>query len=103
MTTWGGYVPSVSDIYRAFVGVMVAPHLVASRPNISWSPPTQGIIKINVDESFSGESLASGIRGVFKDHNESILLQFAKQFGADLAIHAEILAIRNGMLIVTAS
>lgn len=60
-------------------------------------------IKINVDDSFSYSILVSGIGGVFGDHLGLILLQFAKQVKAELVIHAEILAIMEGMLIAAAS
>lgn len=78
----GGSVPSVSYIYRSPACVLLAPQFMVFQPNISWAPPTQGIIKINIDRSFSSSSLASGIGGVFRNHRDSVLLQFAKKVEA---------------------
>lgn len=102
-TAWGGSIPSVSDIYRSPMVVLFAPQLMVFRPNISWTSPPQGIIKINVDGSFSKSYLASGTGGVFRNHHSFVLLQFAKKVQAYSTIHTKVLAIKEGMLVTTAS
>lgn len=80
---------------------MLPSHTCAVRPNILWSLPSLNFIKINVDWSFS--SSASGIGGVFRDHQGAFLLYFVKSVDMDYANYAEVLAIREGLLVVAAS
>lgn len=56
-----------------------------------------------MDASFNPLLGASRIGGVFRDHFGSFLMHFAKQVEANSAIHAEVLAIREGMLVATTS
>lgn len=79
----------------------LAPHQAAVRPNVSWMAPDHHCIKINVDDSFS--SASNGIGGAFKDHFETFLLHFSKQVEADSAVHIEVFAIREALLIATTS
>lgn len=102
-TAWGEYIHSVSDVSRSPSEVVISPLRLNYRPNVSWVPPYYNTIKINVDDSFQPLSGASGIGGVLRDHIGSFLLHFAKQVEADSAIHAEVLAIKEGMLVAAAS
>lgn len=79
--------------------MLLTPHHSGSRPFVSWTPPDHDSIKVNVDGSYSPSS--SGIGGVFRDHRAS-LLHFSKQVEAISAIHTEVLAIREGILIAAA-
>lgn len=42
-----------------------------------------------------------GIWGIFKDSEGRVFLQFGKAIGAELAIHAEVLVLREGLLVAT--
>lgn len=54
-----------------------------------------------MNDSFS--STSNEIGGVFRDRLRTILLHFAKQLEAESAVHAKVLAIRDGLLIAVAS
>lgn len=69
---------------------------------MSWTPPSPNRIKINVDGSFSSTTGARGIGGVFRDYSGTVLLHFAKQVKVNSAIYAEVLAIKEGILIAAA-
>lgn len=83
--------------------MVIALHRLSVRPNVSWVPPDHNTIKVNVGGSSYPFSGASEIGRVLKDHCGSFQMHFAKQVEADLAIEAEVLAIREGMLVATAS
>lgn len=66
-------------------------------------PPSPNRIKIYVNSSFSSTAGVSSIRGIFRDHLGSVLLQFAKHIEVISSVHAKILAIREDILIAVAS
>lgn len=78
----------MSDICHSPDGVVFPSHIRVVWPNISWSRPGHDSIKINVDDSFSSSFMVSGIRGVFRDHQGTFLLHFAKKVDVESAIHA---------------
>lgn len=96
---WGGNVPSVSNIFRASSFVAPVITFPIPRPNVAWRPPSQDIIKVNVDSSFSVESGSSRIDSVLRDHFGNIILYFGKYVSVESVVHVEILAIREGLLI----
>lgn len=71
------------------------------RPNIVWVSTPQGIIKINIDGSFSFNRNCSGIWDTFWDNEGTILLHFEKHITTDLAILTEVLAIRKKRILIT--
>lgn len=100
---WGAYVPSMTDIFQSPAKVELHQHKKASRPNVSWFSPSQSMIKINVDGSFSFRNGSSGIGGVFKDSFGTFILHLENKMDVNSTIHAEILAIRERLLITVAS
>lgn len=62
----------------------------------------QGIIKVNEDDSFSVEFNRGGIDEIFGDHDDRILL-LSKQISIDLAIHIELLAVHEVLLVAVTS
>lgn len=68
----------MSDACRALAEVVISPYIKPALPIVSWTPLGESTIKINVDGSFSPMFRASGIGGVFKDHQGSFLVYFAK-------------------------
>lgn len=69
----------------------------------SWMPPSTGSIKINADGSFLVDTRRSGIGGIFRNHLGHTVLLFCKEILADSVVHSEILAIREDLLLPTAS
>lgn len=69
--------------------------------SVSWTAPTLGIIKVNIDGSFKSDKVRIG--SIFRDHEDKPLLYFAKHVLVDLVIHVEILAVREGLHVVAAS
>lgn len=99
---WVKRIPFVSDVCRFPTCVILTSQNVVAHSSISWTPPGENIIKINVDGFFLSFGV-SGIEGVFKDHLGAVLLHFVKQANADSTIYTEILATREGLLIAGAS
>lgn len=54
-------------------------------------------IKVNVDDSFVRGSSCGGIGFVLRDSKGNVLLQFDREVCVDLVVHAELLAIREGI------
>lgn len=66
-------------------------------------PPSLCTIKINVGRSLSSEANRNGIGEVFRDHSRNIILHVCKHISTNLAILTEVIAIREDLLITTAS
>lgn len=66
-------------------------------------PPASGQIKINVDESFFGNSGRKSIDGVFRDSEGKVCLQFGKKVHVNSAIYREILAFGEWILVAMVS
>lgn len=58
-------IPFVSDVCRSPTSVVLAPQNVVARLIVSWTPPIENTIKINVDDSFSSVGVG-GIGRCFK-------------------------------------
>ena len=61
----------------------------------SWSPPVGANLKFNVDESARGKPGPTGIGGVLRNSEGSILCQFSIAIGIQDLITTEILAIQK--------
>lgn len=94
---------SIVDISRCLGYVSTPPQHMSPSFHISWSLPPFGTIKVNINGSFNGSNGQSGIGRIFRDDLGTSLLHFGKQIVADLTNHAEILAIKEELLIVVAS
>lgn len=68
-----------------------------------WVPLVLGVIKINIDGSYSVEFNRSGIGGVSHDYFGNITLHFNKDILMDSAIMIEVMAIKEGLFIAAAS
>lgn len=58
---------------------------------------------MNVDGSFLGSSGRWGVRGLIRDSKGNILIQFRKEVNMDLVVHAEVLALNEGLIVAVAS
>ncbi|XVF73337.1 hypothetical protein PTKIN_Ptkin12aG0193300 [Pterospermum kingtungense] len=74
-----------------------------ARPQLSWSPPPEDSIKINVDGSSLGKPGHAGIGGVLRDHTGAELCCFSKYAGVVDSNIAELLAIREAVEVFLAS
>lgn len=61
----------------------------------------QGSIKVHVDGFYRARCNWSGIGGIFRNYEGNILIQFSKHIHIESAIHAELLAVCEGLLTVT--
>lgn len=59
--------------------------------------------KVNTNGSFNSTRGLSGIGGIFCNDQSNLLLYFGKNIMGQLAIHAQILALKEGFLIIDAS
>ncbi|XP_070013472.1 uncharacterized protein [Nicotiana sylvestris] len=66
---------------------------------ISWNKPTNGMIKLNCDGDFSSNNRISGLGGVFRNNKEDWLVGYHKSSQAISPIHAELLALLEGLKI----
>lgn len=95
--------PNLAYISRCPDNVTSPPASVSSHHYISWILPYVGTINVNTNGSFINGFTHGGIGGFFQDNQRNPLLHFEKHGGIDSVIHTEILAIRDGLLIVVAS
>lgn len=56
-----------------------------------------------MDKLFFGGSSRSGIGSIFRNSGWRVLAQFRKEVVVDLVVHADVLALREGLLAVVAS
>lgn len=59
-----------------------------------------GSIKVNIERSSLGR-LGKG--SVFRNLKGGVLLQFGREISVNLTVHAEVLALRKGLLVATVS
>ncbi|PNX73497.1 ribonuclease H [Trifolium pratense] len=69
---------------------------------ITWTPPIEGTIKVNVDGSSFNNPGRSGFGGVLRDSNGNWLLGFSGFIGISTSLCAELHAILNGLKIAQA-
>ncbi|CAL8137223.1 unnamed protein product [Prunus armeniaca] len=72
-----------------------SPVLVAQPPQF-WSPPANGVVKINVDASWKPELHLAGIGVVLRDSSGAFPVGLACSVEAECTIEAETLAIMEG-------
>lgn len=68
-----------------------------------WTPPAVGVIKVNIDDFFLGDSGREGIGRMFRGPYGRVFLQFEREVNMDSAVHGEVLALRKGFFVVAAS
>lgn len=68
-----------------------------------WTTPSTTHIKVNVDDFFLSASSKRGIGGILNDLEGMILLQLGREVRTDSEVHAELLAICEGLLVDAAS
>lgn len=76
---WDSASPIVTNICWLLGEISLPIHLPLMYPNIIRTPPTQVIIKVNLDGSFYIELSRKDISGIFRDQYVRVLLQFSKQ------------------------
>ncbi|KAE8660280.1 Villin-4 [Hibiscus syriacus] len=64
---------------------------------VSWSPPPNGFIKLNVDAAVSGDWRKSGVGGILRLEDGSVKGSFLEAAGPGPPLLVEILAIKNGL------
>ncbi|XVF77973.1 hypothetical protein PTKIN_Ptkin14bG0090800 [Pterospermum kingtungense] len=68
-----------------------------------WIPPSEGMVKFNVDGSSFGKPGPAGIGGVLRNHKGNELMSFSKHIGMEDSNVAEIMAIREALVLFLAS
>lgn len=58
---------------------------------------------MNLDGFYLGVLGRCGIEGVFRDSKDMVLLQFGEEVWVDLVVHAEDMALWEGLLVAVAS
>ncbi|GMI85901.1 hypothetical protein like AT5G42905 [Hibiscus trionum] len=64
---------------------------------IGWLPPPEGFLKLNVDGAVRLEDSSSGIGGVLRDKDGTILFQFSRGCGQIPVAMAEFMAVKEGI------
>lgn len=96
----GEQVVLMADIIRSLGRIEVSKRSETLKRQWVWKPLTLGFIKINVDDYFLGVFEQRWYRGIFRNSEGDVLLQFCKEVYVDLAIYAEVLPLREGLLVV---
>lgn len=99
----GDHVPSLGDMICNSGNIEVPRRTRKIREHWVWKPLVYWKIKVNVNGCFLGGLGKVGIRGVFRDSEGRVLLQFCKEVIVDLAVEAEVLALREGLLVAVTS
>ncbi|XVF79235.1 hypothetical protein PTKIN_Ptkin14bG0204400 [Pterospermum kingtungense] len=73
------------------------------RPITSWSCPPLGYVKFNVDGASLGKPGQEGIGGILCDHQGRVLIRFSKSIGLADSNLAELLAIREALIVFSSS
>ncbi|KAK8480387.1 hypothetical protein V6N12_031450 [Hibiscus sabdariffa] len=68
-----------------------------------WGPPSVGSVEFNTDGAVKGCYGPAGIGGVLRDHNSRILMIFSKHIRMSDPVSAEILAIKEALVLFTKS
>lgn len=93
----------MANLIRNSGNIEVSKKYKKRKTHCVWTPLVFGQIKINVDDSFLGNSNRWGIKGVFRDLKGNVILQFGKEVSVQLAIHTELIDFREESLVVAAS
>ncbi|KAF7815070.1 Ribonuclease H protein [Senna tora] len=64
---------------------------------VKWKAPTPGTFKINVDGSSRGNPGKSGVGGLIRDSNGTMMVGFSVSFGFNDILYAELFAIKYGL------
>ncbi|XVF84598.1 hypothetical protein PTKIN_Ptkin17bG0050200 [Pterospermum kingtungense] len=73
------------------------------RDPFSWDPPPLGYFKFNFDGATFGQPGQVGVGGVLRDHDESIKMCFSNSIGVADSNLAELMAIREALLLFVQS
>ncbi|XVF39326.1 hypothetical protein PTKIN_Ptkin01aG0025500 [Pterospermum kingtungense] len=84
-------------------GISIPSSEKALRDPSSWDPPPLGYFKFNVDGATLGQPGPTGVGGVLRDHDESVKMCFSKSIGVPDSNLAEIMAIREALLLFVQS
>lgn len=68
-----------------------------------WTPPVLGCLKVNANGFFMERSGRGGVGGLIRESEKNILIQFCKEVRVDSTLHAEVLALSEGLIVVEAS
>lgn len=98
----GDQVPSVENIIQSGCVEVCRKQQNKKR---CWvrTPLAPCFIEVNINGSFLVGSGRGGIERVFRDSDSRVLLQFGTEVSVDSVVHAEVLALRGGLLVVVAS
>ncbi|XP_021296093.1 uncharacterized protein LOC110425486 [Herrania umbratica] len=77
--------------------------MVQGRKGVVWVKPLRNCMKLYVDGAARGSPEPVGIRGVLRDHQGDIKITFSKSVGIGDANLAEILAVREALVVFLAS
>ncbi|KAE8665134.1 Callose synthase 1 [Hibiscus syriacus] len=65
--------------------------------NVSWSPPPKGFIKLNVDAAVNGDWRKSGVEGILRVEDGSVMGSFREATGPGPPLLIEIMPIKKGL------
>lgn len=91
------YVQEVKTAKRE-LGVITG---VKQEVNISWSPPSEGWWKLNVDGASKGLDKVAGCGGLIRDESGRWITGFTRKLGTCSAIKAELWAALTGLKLAT--
>ncbi|KAE8709899.1 KH domain-containing protein, putative isoform 2 [Hibiscus syriacus] len=64
---------------------------------VSWSPPPKGFIKLNVDAAVNGDWRKSGVGGILRVEDGSVMGSFQEAAGPGPPLLIEIMALKKGL------
>ncbi|XP_039069304.1 uncharacterized protein LOC120215824 [Hibiscus syriacus] len=64
---------------------------------VSWSPPPKGFIKLNVDATVTGDWRKSGVGGILRVEDGSVMGYFQESTGPGPPLLIELMAVKRGL------
>ncbi|XVF57148.1 hypothetical protein PTKIN_Ptkin06aG0180700 [Pterospermum kingtungense] len=99
-----------SEVAQGMYEVASYPNLIIvpgktkkSRGGVCWNPPSEGILKFNMDGAARGCPGPTGIRGILWDSSHKVISMFSKLVGIIDSNLAELLAVKEAIGIFSAS
>ncbi|XVE81888.1 hypothetical protein DITRI_Ditri15bG0102200 [Diplodiscus trichospermus] len=100
---WSNNVGSIMDIARSPNLVSFPVARATSRGQVNWRCPAEGFMKFNVDGASAGNPGMRGIGGVLRDNFSVVKIVFSKHIGVSDSSTAEILAVREAIVLFSQS
>ncbi|XVF42703.1 hypothetical protein PTKIN_Ptkin01aG0385500 [Pterospermum kingtungense] len=100
---WSNSCDVIMDLVKDLTVCVPPLQIAKTRPMVCWEKPPLSVLKFNVDGSSLGNPGPSSIGGLLRDHLGKLLITFSKPIGVSDSNMAEVMAVREAMLLFVTS